>query len=86
MSERDVQGEVLAELRKVALRELEYSGPLEPAHSLRGDLKLDSMGLIIFAVALENRFRVKLQEEDAEALETVGDLIALVERRLKEAA
>jgi acyl carrier protein len=37
------------------------------------------------AVGLENRFRVKLSEEDAPQLETFADVVALVDRRRREA-
>ena len=75
---------VLAELRRIARDELEHPHEVSPAQRLQEDLHLDSMAMIIVAVGLENRFRVKLQEEDAGSLLTVGDLIALVVRRVAE--
>ena len=66
-------------------RELEYPGEVSLTQRLKEDLKLDSMAMIVVAVGLENAFRVKLQEEDAGAIATVGDLIALVVRRIGEA-
>jgi acyl carrier protein len=35
-------------------------------------------------VGLENKFRVKLEEQDGGELATVSDLLALVERRVNE--
>lgn len=88
LPERDtltnLDDEVLAELRSIAAKELEYEGPMEPSMSLSADLRLDSMAMIVVAVGLENRFRVRLEEEDAGALDTVGDLVALVCRRVAE--
>lgn len=78
--------EVLAELRTIAQKELEHEGPIEPSMSLSADLRLDSMAMIVVAVGLENRFRVRLDEQDAGALDTVGDLVALVCRRVAEKA
>jgi acyl carrier protein len=46
------------------------------------DLQLDSLGLTVLAVGLENRFRVKLSEEDAVGLATVEDLAKLVVTRV----
>ncbi len=43
------------------------------------------MGAIVLAVNLEDRFRVKLSDEDAGAVVTVGDLVDLVGRRVAEA-
>ena len=78
-------GEVLAEMQRIATAELELTRPLHPTDELVRDLELDSMGLIVLAVGLENRFRVKLSEEDAAQLVTVEDLAALVLRRVAEA-
>jgi acyl carrier protein len=81
----ELRTEVLAEIRRVFRDELETSRPVEPQHELRRDLEVDSMGAMILAVALEDRFRVKLSDGDAGAVVTVEDLIALVERTALEA-
>ena len=80
----DVRAEVLAEIRRVLSVDLEVKAPVEPHHELAGDLRVDSMGAIILAVALEDRFLVKLSDEDASTVVTVGDLVDLVERRSEE--
>jgi acyl carrier protein len=84
VAETASQVEVLDELKRIAERDLEVQVELSPALRLHEDLQLDSMQMIIVAVGLENRFKVKLGEEDAPALKTVGDLCALVVRRVKE--
>ena len=80
----ELAAEVLAEVRRVARDELEVDVPIDRGSTLQGALHLDSLGLIVVAVALENRFRVRLDEEDAGELATVGDLVALVCRRVDE--
>jgi acyl carrier protein len=80
-----VEAAVLAELRRIAQVDLDYQGPVEPGLRLKEDLQLDSMGMIVVAVGLENRFRIKLDEGDAGAILTVADLVRLVERRVAEA-
>lgn len=80
----DLRAEVLAEIRRVLSVDLEVKEPVEPHHELAGDLAVDSMGAIILAVALEDRFLVKLSDEDASTVVTVGDLVDLVERRSEE--
>jgi acyl carrier protein len=79
----ELADEVLAEIRRIAEQELDVA-PVERASHLRRQLQLDSMAMIVVAVALENRFRVCLHEEDAGALETVGDLVDLVCLRVAE--
>jgi acyl carrier protein len=74
--------DVVAEIRRILGEELEWKGSVEPAHDLLKDLQLDSLGLTVLAVGLENRFRVKLSEEDASGIVTVADLVRLVETRV----
>lgn len=74
--------EVLAEIRRIAADELECKGTVEPGHDLLKDLQLDSLGLTVLAVGLENRFRIRLSEEDAQEVRTVADLAKLVAQRV----
>jgi acyl carrier protein len=80
----DRHGEILAEIRRIFADELERTGPVEPTHELARDLGVDSVGAIVLAVGLEDRFRVKLADDDASAIVTVADLVGLVERGLRE--
>jgi acyl carrier protein len=77
---------VLAEIRAIAQAELEHTGPIAEGDELITDLGIDSLGAIVLAVGLENHFRVHLQEQDAGALVTIGDLVRLVQQRCREAA
>jgi acyl carrier protein len=81
----DLRAEILAEIRRVLSVELEVMEAVEPHHELARDLKVDSMGAIVLAVGLEDRFRVKLSDEDALTVVTIKDLVDLVERRSREA-
>ncbi len=81
----DRRAEILAEIRRILSVELELEGPAELDHALAGDLGVDSIGAITLAVGLEDRFRVKLADEEAAAVVTVGDLVELVQRAAREA-
>jgi acyl carrier protein len=52
------------------------------ASRLVEDLELDSVGLLCLAVGLENRFRVKLEENPEEPPDTVSDVVELLERAI----
>ncbi len=80
----ELEGDVVAEIRRILGEELEWKGAVEPTHDLLKDLQLDSLGITVLAAGLENRFRVKLSEEDAAAVFTVADLAKLVSRRVAE--
>jgi len=69
---------VLAEIRRVVTEQLEWEGAVEPSQHLLKDLQLDSMGLTVLAVELENRFRIRLSPEDSAQVSTVGELARLV--------
>jgi acyl carrier protein len=73
--------EVLAEIGRIVARELEITGPIQSHHGLIQDLRLDSLGLTVLAVGLEDRFQVRLTEEDSAQINTVQDLARLVAAR-----
>ncbi len=76
--------EVMEEIRRIAEQELQLERPVGAGDELIGDLQLDSLGLTILAVGLEDRFRIKLTEEDSARVSTVSDLASLVARRAAE--
>ena len=73
---------ILAGIAEVARRHLDWQGPLTVEMRLVEDLRLDSIRLLTLAAEVENRFRVLLDEADEKAIETVGDLVAIVRRKL----
>ena len=74
---------VLAGIAEVARRHLGWEEPLTPDMRLVEDLRLDSVRLLTLAAEVENRFRVRLDELDEGSIETVGDLVAVVRRKLR---
>ena len=72
---------VLLEIRRILEQELDWREPVEPSQHLTKDLQLDSLGLTVLAVELENRFRIRLSMEDSVGVSTVGDLTRLVASR-----
>jgi acyl carrier protein len=75
----------LSEIRRIAKDELQLERPVQPKDELIQDLQLDSLGLTILAVGLEDRFRIRLTEEDSARVTTVADLASLVASRASEA-
>ncbi len=74
--------EILAGLEVIARERLEVDRTLTMQSRLVEELRLDSLRLLTLAVEVENRFRVRLDPEDEGAIETVGDLVRVVERKL----
>lgn len=73
---------ILAGIAEVAQLHLGWEGPLTLDMRLVEDLRLDSIRLLTLAAEVENRFRVFLDELDEGAIETIGDLVAIVRRKL----
>ena len=72
--------EILSTILEVAREELEWQGEVTPEMRLVEDLRLDSLALLTLAVAIEDRFRIRLDDVENE-LETVGDLVAAIRSR-----
>ena len=73
---------ILAGVAEVARDHLGWLGELSPEMRLVEDLRLDSVRLLTLAMEVENRFRIFLDELDEGSIETVGDLVAVVRKRL----
>jgi acyl carrier protein len=83
MSSAASSGTVLDTISELARTKLAWAGgPLTPEMHLVEDLNLDSIRLLTLATEVENRFRILLDEADELAIETVGDLVSIVERKL----
>ena len=80
----DLREEILGQIRRTLAADLEFPGPVELRHGLSTDLQIDSMGAIVLAVALEDRFRVKLTGTEAGSVVSVEDLVGVVERAVRE--
>jgi acyl carrier protein len=50
--------------------------------SFEEDLEVDSLGVVELLMALEDEFGVKIPDEEAESISTVGQAIDLVESKL----
>lgn len=76
--------EILRRVEGIAREHLGRSQDLEPSMDLIEDLELDSLLLLTLAVEVENEFEICLEEDDEAAIRTVGDLVAIVLRKLSE--
>ncbi|MEA2692617.1 MAG: acyl carrier protein [Acidobacteriota bacterium] len=76
------QASILAGIAAVAREHLGWEGPVTPEMRLVEDLRLDSIRLLTLAAEVENRFQILLGEEEEAGIETVGDLVGIVERKL----
>jgi acyl carrier protein len=58
-------------------------GKIVPGALLKDDLDIDSLDLVEVAMALEDVYSLTLQEDEVDSIKTVGDIVTLIEARLK---
>jgi acyl carrier protein len=73
---------VAREIRRIALEDLQLDIRAGDEEELAG--RLDSLALLSLVVAVEDRFRVVLTEEDAATARSLADLARLVAGRTHE--
>jgi len=77
--------EVFKAVTGILREHLQVSEPLSLETELQRDLALDSLRqltFVTFVVELENRFRICFDAEDEHELNTLGDVVRLVQARL----
>jgi acyl carrier protein len=68
--------EIAAEIRRIARDDLGVDAALADGEELAG--RLDSLALLSLVVAVEDRFRFRLTEEDARGAKSLADLARVV--------
>jgi acyl carrier protein len=78
-----VNTEIAERLRVTLAKELKQNvASITPEHTLRGDLKLNSLDAIELMFRIEEEFDLTIPDEDIQGLATVGDVIDYLQRRL----
>jgi acyl carrier protein len=80
----DTEGDVAREIRRLARDDLGLAWDAPDDAPLAGDL--DSLALLSLVVAVEDRFRVRIGEEDAAGARSLADLSRIVAGKLAAAA
>ncbi len=77
------RSEVAARLRDVLVNELGLDADkIHDDASFEEDLEVDSLGVVELLMALEDEFGVKIPDEEAESIHTVGQAVDLVHSKL----
>jgi acyl carrier protein len=76
--------QILEGVQEVIRDHLQMQSPVGNETHLFHDLQLDSLKQLTLVVELENHFRVRLDAGDEEGLETIGDVVRVIDRRLSE--
>ena len=78
------RSEVASRLEQVLVSELGLDADkIEESADFESDLEVDSLGVVELLMALEDEFDVKIPDEEAENIHTVGQAIDLVHGKLQ---
>lgn len=75
---------VLEGVRMVLRTRLAIVDPVEPMTALSDELQLDSLAQLTLIVELENHFRICFEAVEELSIETVGDVVEVIEKHLSE--
>ncbi len=86
MSDQDsIRDKIIRHLISASDEEIDASGVSDQT-TLRKDLDLSSLQAVTLVMDLEDEFGVTIEDEEIESLETVGDVLAMVTRKLEQLA
>jgi acyl carrier protein len=75
--------EIIAHVNKTLVDEFEVpEDTIAPDKRLREDLELDSLDAVDMIVALEQGLKIRVDEEQAKQIRTVGDIYSFVEKMM----
>jgi len=76
--------DLFAEIKGIIVEELAVDeSDIVPEAHIQGDLGADSLELIGLAETINERYDVDVNEDDFQSIDNVGELVELVEARIK---
>lgn len=77
------RGEISAKMKDLLVSELGLdASKIADDANFEEDLEVDSLGVVELLMALEDEFGVKIPDEEAESIHTVGQAVDLVHGKL----
>ena len=69
------------DLKAVVVEQLNVNeGEVKPESKFVDDLGADSLDVVELVMALEEKFEIEIPDEEAEKIQTVGDVVAYIEK------
>ena len=81
MTEQEIYERIVEIIQESRGEEFQVSQTL----SLKDDLQADSVDLMEFILTVEDEFGIEILDEDIDELKNVSDVVACVQKNLKEA-
>jgi acyl carrier protein len=75
---------VLDKIRDVVVKKFKVQAEnVNGATRLREDLNVDSLDAVELIMELEDTFNVKISDDEAQKLKTIGDIVKFIEPKVK---
>ncbi|MBD5164497.1 acyl carrier protein [Helicobacter sp.] len=69
------------DVKAVVIEQLNVNeGEVKPESKFVDDLGADSLDVVELVMALEEKFEIEIPDEEAEKIQTVGDVVAYIEK------
>ncbi|MCI5632578.1 MULTISPECIES: acyl carrier protein [Helicobacter] len=69
------------DVKAVVVEQLNVNeGEVKPESKFVDDLGADSLDVVELVMALEEKFEIEIPDEEAEKIQTVGDVVAYIEK------
>ena len=69
------------DVKAVVVEQLNVNeGEVKPESKFVDDLGADSLDVVELVMALEEKFEIQIPDEEAEKIQTVGDVVAYIEK------
>ena len=81
MSEQEIRDKVV-EILKPYTKNAEALANVTLETNILNDLKVNSARLVDVVLAFEDTFEIEVEDEDADAVQTVGDAVRLIQGKL----
>lgn len=73
---------MLEEVQEIIYKEFDIEkDKLTPEANLRNDLHIDSMAAVNLSFEIEDRFKIKVTDEELAGLATINDILKLLESK-----
>ncbi len=72
---------IFEDVKAVVVEQLNVNeGEVKPESKFVDDLGADSLDVVELVMALEEKFEIEIPDEEAEKIQTVGDVVAYIEK------
>lgn len=72
---------IFDDVKAVVVEQLNVNeGEVKPESKFVDDLGADSLDVVELVMALEEKFEIEIPDEEAEKIQTIGDVVAYIEK------